>query len=37
MEISQRNWTAHEDEMLSFLGVKRIEDPDASPQFIFGR
>ena len=32
LNISDGNWSYHEDEMLSFLNVNRIQDPDASPQ-----
>ena len=32
LDITDGNWGYHEDEMLSFLNVNRIQYPDASPQ-----
>jgi len=32
LDISDGNWACHEDEILSFLDAKRIQDPNASPQ-----
>ena len=32
LDISDGNWICHEDEMLSFLDINRIPNPDALPQ-----
>ena len=32
LNISDENWGYHEDKMLSFLDINRIQDPDTSPQ-----